>query len=144
MAKRLKIDEVLSSKINTLPEDFMKYLEGSEKRFLKEMQENKFKLVKASPALKLNGTIVNSYIFGNITQDMIQGIQDVLRAQDIPEIAIVVYGVSKLSVIYSKSELTITYYNVDRLKITKDNYYEIYTDKACMLDFYSSYKKKYD
>lgn len=144
MAKRLKIDEVLSSKINTLPEDFMKYLEGSEKRFLEEMQENKFKLVKASPALKLNGTIVNSYIFGNITQDMIQGIQDVLIAQDIPEIAIVVYGVSKLSVIYSKSELTITYHNVDRLKITKNNYYEIYTDKACMLDFYSSYKKKYD
>lgn len=146
MAKRLKTDEVLSSKINTLPEDFMKYLEGSEERFLKEMQENKFKLVKASPPLKLNGTIVNSYIFGNITQDMIQGIQDVLRAQDIPEIAIVVYGVSKLSIIYSESkELTITYHNVDRLKITKDNYYEIYsTDKACMLDFYSSYKKKYD
>lgn len=145
MAKRLKTDEVLSSKINTLPEDFMKYLEGSEKRFLKEMQENKFKLVKASPPLKLNGTIVNSYIFGNITQDMIQGIQDVLRAQDIPEIAIVVYGVSKLSVIYSEfKELTITYHNVDRLKITKDNYYEIYTDKACMLDFYSSYKKKYN
>lgn len=146
MAKRLKTDEVLSSKINTLPEDFMKYLEGSEKRFLQEMQENKFKLVKASPPLKLNGTIVNSYIFGNITQDMIQGIQDVLRAQDIPEIAIVVYGVSKLSIIYSESkELTITYHNVDRLKITKDNYYEIYgTDKACMLDFYSSYKKKYD
>lgn len=144
MAKRLKTDEALSSKINTLPEDFMKYLKGSEERFLKEMQENKFKLVKASPALKLNSTIVNSYIFGNITQDMIQGIQDVLRAQDIPEIAIVVYGVSKLSVIYSKSELTITYHNVDRLKITKDNYYEIYTDKACMLDFYSSYKKKYD
>lgn len=146
MSKRLKTDEVLSSKINTLPEDFMKYLEGSEKRFLEEMQENKFKLVKASPPLKLNGTIVNSYIFGNITQDMIQGIQDVLRAQDIPEIAIVVYGVSKLSIIYSESkELTITYHNVDRLKITKDNYYEIYgTDKACMLDFYSSYKKKYD
>ena len=146
MAKRLKTDEVLSSKINTLPEDFMKYLEGSEKRFLEEMQENKFKLVKASPPLKLNGTVVNSYIFGNITQDMIQGIQDVLRAQDIPEIAIVVYGVSKLSIIYSESkELTITYHNVDRLKITKDNYYEIYgTDKACMLDFYSSYKKKYD
>ena len=146
MAKRLKIDEVLSNKINTLPEDFMKYLEGSEKRFLEEMQENKFKLVKASPPLKLNGTIVNSYIFGNITQDRIQGIQDVLRAQDIPEIAIVVYGVSKLSIIYSESkELTITYHNVDRLKITKDNYYEIYgTDKACMLDFYSSYKKKYD
>lgn len=146
MAKRLKTDEALSSKINTLPEDFMKYLEGSEKRFLEEMQENKFKLVKASPPLKLNGTIVNSYIFGNITQDMIQGIQDVLRAQDIPEIAIVVYGASKLSIIYSESkELTITYHNVDRLKITKDNYYEIYsTDKACMLDFYSSYKKKYD
>lgn len=144
MSKRLKTDEVLSSKINTLPEDFMKYLEGSEKRFLQEMQENKFKLVKTSTTLKLNGTIVNSYIFGNITQDMIQGIQDVLRAQDIPEIAIVVYGVSKLSVIYSKSELTITYHNVDRLKITKDNWYEIYTDKACMLDFYSSYKKKYD
>lgn len=146
MAKRLKIDEVLSSKINTLPEDFMKYLEGSEKRFLEEMQENKFKLVKASPTLKINGsTIVNSYIFGNITQDMIQGIQDVLRAQDIPEITIVVYGVSKLSVIYSAfKELTITYHNVDRLKITKDNYYEIYIDKACMLDFYSSYKKKYD
>ena len=146
MAKRLKTDEVLSSKINTLPEDFMKYLEGSEKRFLEEMQENKFKLVKASPPLKLNGTIVNSYIFGNITQDMIQGVQDVLRAQDIPEIAIVVYGVSKLSIIYSESkELTITYHNVDRLKITKDNYYEIYgTGKACMLDFYSSYKKKYD
>lgn len=146
MAKRLKADEALSSKINTLPKDFMEYLKGSEERFLKEMQENKFKLVKASPTLKLNGTIVNSYIFGNITQDMIQGIQDVLRAQDIPEIAIVVYGVSKLSVIYSEfKELTITYHNVDRLKITKDNYYEIYgTDKACMLDFYSSYKKKYD
>lgn len=146
MAKRLKMDEAISSKINTLPEDFMKYLEGSEERFLKEMQENKFKLVKTSPTLKLNGTIVNSYIFGNITQDMIQGIQDVLRAQDIPEIAIVVYGVSELSVIYSEfKELTITYHNVDRLKITKDNYYEIYgTDKACMLDFYSSYKKKYD
>lgn len=38
MAKRLKVDEVLSSKINTLPEDFMKYLEGSEERFLKETQ----------------------------------------------------------------------------------------------------------
>lgn len=147
MAKRLKVDEAISSKINTLPEDFMKYLEGSEERFLKEMQENKFKLVHASPTLKINSTIVNSYIFGNITQDMIQGIQDVLRTQDIPEIAIVVYGVSKLSVIYSKSskELNITYHNVDRLKITKDNYYAIYsTDKACMLEFYSSYKKKYD
>ena len=139
MAKRLKADEALSSKINTLPEDFMKYLEGSEERFLKEMQENKFKLVKASPTLKHNGTIVNSYIFGNITQDMIQGIQDVLRTQDIPEIAIVVYGVSKLSVIYSKSskKLNITYHNVDRLKITKDNYYTIYSPgKSCMLEFY--------
>ena len=111
------------------------------------MQENKFKLVHASPTLKINSTIVNSYIFGNITQDMIQGIQDVLRTQDIPEIAIVVYGVSKLSVIYSKSskELNITYHNVDRLKITKDNYYTIYSPgKSCMLEFYSSYKKKYD
>lgn len=147
MAKRLKTDEVLSCKINTLPEDFMKYLEGSEERFMKEMQENKFKLVHASPTLKINSTIVNSYIFGNITQDMIQGIQDVLRTQDIPEIAIVVYGVSKLSVTYSKSskELNITYHNVDRLKITKDNYYTIYSPgKSCMLQFYSSYKNKYD
>ena len=101
MEKRLKADEALSSKINTLPEDFMKYLEGSEERFLKEMQENKFKLVKASSNKKtVNGVTVSTYIFGNITQDMIQGIQDVLRAQDIPEIAIVTYGVSKLSVIY--------------------------------------------
>lgn len=148
MAKRLKADEALSSKINTLPEDFMKYLEGSEERFLKEMQENKFKLVKASSNKKtVNGVTVSTYIFGNITQDMIQGIQDVLRAQDIPEIAIVTYGVSKLSVIYLKSskELNITYHNVDRLKITKDNYYAIYsTDKACMLEFYPSYKNKYD
>ena len=148
MAKRLKVDEVLSSKINTLPEDFMKYLEGGEERFLKETQEHDFKLVKASSNKKIaNGVTVSTYIFGNITQDMIQGIQDVLRTQDIPEITIVVYGVSKLSVIYSKSskELNITYHNVDRLKITKDNYYTIYsTDRSCMLEFYSSYKKKYD
>ena len=139
MAKRLKVDEVLSSKINTLPEDFMKYLEGGEERFLKETQEHDFKLVKASSNKKIaNDVTVSTYIFGNITQDMIQGIQDVLRTQDIPEITIVVYGVSKLSVIYSKSskELNITYHNVDRLKITKDNYYKIYsTDRYCMLEF---------
>lgn len=147
MAKRLKVDEALSSKINTLPEDFMKYLEGSEERFLKEMQENKFKLVHASPTLKINSTIVNSYIFGNITQDMIQGIQDVLRAQNILETTIVVSGVSKLFVTYSESlkELNICYQNVDRLQITKDDY-KFYSTKKTgyTLEFYPSYKRKYD
>ena len=59
MAKRLKVDEAISSKINTLPEDFIKYLEGSEERFLKEMQEQNFKLVWALPNQKIvNGVTV--------------------------------------------------------------------------------------
>ena len=127
MVKRLKADEALSSKINTLPEDFMKYLEGNEERFLKEMQEHDFKLVKALPNKKIiNGITVSSYVFGNITQDMIQGVQDVLIAQNIRETTIVTsgYGVSKLSVTYSEllKELNISYQDVDRLQITKDGY----------------------
>ena len=148
MAKRLKVDEVLSSKINTLPEDFMKYLEGSEERFLKEMQEHDFKLVKALPNQKIvNDVTVSTYIFGNITQDMIQGIQDVLKAQDMPITTIVVYGVSELSVTYSKllKELSICYQNVDRLQITKDDYKFYSTSKnGYVLEFYPSYKKKCD
>ena len=93
MAKRFKTDEALSSKINTLPEDFMKYLEGSEERFLKEMQEHDFKLIQALPNQKIvNGVTVSTYIFGNITQDMIQGIQDVLKAQNMFETTIVASG----------------------------------------------------
>lgn len=148
MAKRLKADEVLSSKINTLPEDFMKYLEGSEERFLKEMREQNFKLVRALPNQKIvNGVTVSTYIFGNITQDMIQGIQDVLKAQDIPTTTIVAYGVSELSVAYSKllKELSICYQNVDRLQITKDDYKFYSTSKnGYALEFYPSYKKKCD
>lgn len=148
MAKRLKADEALSSKINTLPEDFMKYLEGSEESFLKEMREQNFKLVRALPNQKIvNGVTVSTYIFGNITQDMIQGIQDVLKAQDIPTTTIVTYGVSELSVTYSKllKELSICYQNVDRLQITKDDYKFYSTSKnGYALEFYPSYKKKYD
>lgn len=148
MAKRLKADEVLSSKINTLPEDFMKYLEGSEERFLKEMLEQNFKLVWALPNQKIvNGVTVSTYIFGNITQDMIQGIQDVLKAQDMPTTTIVAYGVSELSVTYSKllKELSICYQNVDRLQITKDDYKFYSTSKnGYVLEFYPSYKKKCD
>ena len=102
MSKRLKTDEALSSKINTLPEDFLKYLEGSEERFLQEMQEHDFKLVRTLPNRKIiNNVTVSTYIFGNITQDMIQGIQDVLRTKNILETTIVVSGVSKLFVTYS-------------------------------------------
>ena len=148
MAKRLKIDETLSCKINTLPEDFIKYLEGSEERFLKEMQEQNFKLVWALPNQKIvNGVTVSTYIFGNITQDMIQGIQDVLKAQDMPTTTIVAYGVSELSVTYSKllKELSICYQNVDRLQITKDDYKFYSTSKnGYVLEFYPSYKKKCD
>lgn len=148
MAKRLKADEALSSKINTLPEDFMKYLEGSEERFLKEMQEHDFKLIRALPNRKIiNDVIVSTYIFGNMTQDMIQGIQDVLKAQNILETTIVVSGVSKLFVTYSKplKELNICYQNVDRLQITKDDYKFYSTKKAgYTLEFYPSYKRKYD
>lgn len=148
MAKRLKVDEAISSKINTLPEDFMKYLEGSEERFLKEMQEHDFKLVKALPNQKIvNDVTVSTYIFGNITQDMIQGIQDVLKAQDMPITTIVAYGVSELSVTYSKllKELSICYQNVDRLQITKDDYKFYSTSKnGYVLEFYPSYKKKCD
>lgn len=148
MAKRLKMDEAISSKINTLPEDFMKYLEGSEERFLKEMQEHDFKLVKALPNQKIvNDVTVSTYIFGNITQDMIQGIQDVLKAQDMPITTIVAYGVSELSVTYSKllKELSICYQNVDRLQITKDDYKFYSTSKnGYVLEFYPSYKKKCD
>lgn len=148
MAKRLKMDEAISSKINTLPEDFMKYLEGSEERFLKEMQEHDFKLVKALPNQKIvNDVTVSTYIFGNITQDMIQGIQDVLKAQDVPITTIVAYGVSELSVTYSKllKELSICYQNVDRLQITKDDYKFYSTSKnGYVLEFYPSYKKKCD
>lgn len=148
MAKRLKVDEAISSKINTLPEDFMKYLEGSEERFLKEMQEQNFKLVWALPNQKIvNGVTVSTYIFGNITQDMIQGIQDVLKAQDMPTTTIVAYGVSELSVTYSKllKELSICYQNVDRLQITKDDYKFYSTSKnGYVLEFYPSYKKKCD
>lgn len=150
MSKRLKIDEALSSKINTLPEDFMKYLEGCEKRFLKEMQEHDFKLVKALPNKKIiNGITVSSYVFGNMTQDMIQGIQDVLRVQNIRETTIVTsgYGVSKLSVRYSElsKELSICYQDADRLQITKDDYRFYSTSKnGYALEFYPSYKKKCD
>lgn len=148
MAKRLKMDEAISSKINTLPEDFMKYLEGGEERFLKEMQEHDFKLVKALPNQKIvNDVTVSTYIFGNITQDMIQGIQDVLKAQDMPITTIVAYGVSELSVTYSKllKELSICYQNVDRLQITKDDYKFYSTSKnGYVLEFYPSYKKKCD
>lgn len=148
MAKRLKMDEAISSKINTLPEDFMKYLEGSEERFLKEMQEHDFKLVKALPNQKIvNDVTVSTYIFGNITQDMIQGIQDVLKAQDMPITTIIAYGVSELSVTYSKllKELSICYQNVDRLQITKDDYKFYSTSKnGYVLEFYPSYKKKCD
>lgn len=148
MVKRLKMDEAISSKINTLPEDFMKYLEGSEERFLKEMQEHDFKLVKALPNQKIvNDVTVSTYIFGNITQDMIQGIQDVLKAQDMPITTIVAYGVSELSVTYSKllKELSICYQNVDRLQITKDDYKFYSTSKnGYVLEFYPSYKKKCD
>ena len=148
MSKRLKTDEALSSKINTLPEDFLKYLEGSEERFLQEMQEHDFKLVRALPNRKIiNNVTVSTYIFGNITQDMIQGIQDVLRAQNILETTIVVSGVSKLFVTYSESlkELNICYQNVDRLQITKDDY-KFYSTKKTgyTLEFYPSYRLKYD
>lgn len=148
MAKRLKADEALSSKINTLPEDFMKYLEGSEERFLKEMREHGFKLVRALPNRKIiNNVTVSTYIFGNIIQDMIQGIQDVLRAQNILETTIVVSGVSKLFVTYSEplKELNICYQNVDRLQITKDDY-KFYSTKKTgyTLEFYPSYRLKYD
>lgn len=148
MSKRLKTDEALSSKINTLPEDFLKYLEGSEERFLQEMQEHDFKLVRALPNRKIiNNVTVSTYIFGNITQDMIQGIQDVLRAQNILETTIVVSGVSKLFVTYSESlkELNIYYQNVDRLQITKDDY-KFYSTKKTgyTLEFYPSYRLKYD
>ena len=148
MAKRLKVDEAISSKINTLPEDFMKYLEGGEERFLKEMQEHDFKLVKALTNKKIiNGITVSSYVFGNITQDMIQGVQDVLKAQNIRETTIVAYGVSELSVTYSKllKELSICYQNVDRLQITKDDYKFYSASKnGYVLEFYPSYKKKCD
>lgn len=150
MAKRLKADEALSSKINTLPEDFMKYLEGSEESFLKEMQEHDFKLVKALPNQKIvNGVTVSTYIFGNITQDMIRGIQDVLKAQNMLETTIVVsgYGVSKLFITYSEplKELNICYQDIDRLQITKDDYKFYSTSKnGYVLEFYPSYKKKCD
>lgn len=148
MAKRLKIDETLSSKINTLPKDFMKYLEGSEENFLKEMQKHNFKLVQALPNRKIiNGVTVSTYIFGNMTQDMIQGIQDVLKAQDIPETTIVAYGVSKLFITYSEplKEMNICYQDVDRLQITKDDYKFYSTNKnGYVLEFYPSYKKKCD
>lgn len=150
MTKRLKVDEVLSSKINTLPEDFIKYLEGYEKRFLKEMQEHDFKLVQALPNQKiLNGVTASTYIFGNITQDMIRGIQDVLRAQNMLETTIVAsgYGVSKLFITYSEplKELNICYQDVDRLQITKDDYKFYSTSKnGYVLEFYPSYKKKCD
>ena len=150
MAKRLKADEALSSKINTLPEDFMKYLEGSEESFLKEMQEHDFKLVQALPNQKIvNGVTVSTYIFGNITQDMIQGIQDVLKAQNMFETTIVAsgYGVSKLFITYSEplKELNICYQDVDRLQITKDDYKFYSTSKnGYVLEFYPSYKKKCD
>lgn len=150
MAKRLKIDEALSCKINTLPEDFMKYLEGSEESFLKEMREHDFKLVKALPNQKIvNGVTVSTYIFGNITQDMIQGIQDVLKAQNMFETTIVAsgYGVSKLFITYSEplKELNICYQDVDRLQITKDDYKFYNTSKnGYALKFYPSYKKKCD
>lgn len=150
MAKRLKADEALSSKINTLPEDFMKYLEGSEERFLKEMREHDFKLVKALTNKKIiNGITVSSYVFGNITQDMIQGVQDVLKAQNMRETTIVTsgYGVSKLSVRYSElsKELSICYQDADRLQITKDDYKFYSTSKnGYVLEFYPSYKKKCD
>ena len=148
MSKRLKTDEALSSKINTLPEDFLKYLEGSEERFLQEMQEHDFKLVRTLPNRKIiNNVTVSTYIFGNITQDMIQGIQDVLRTQNILETTIVVSGVSKLFVTYSESlkELNICYQNVDRLQITKDDY-KFYSTKKTgyTLEFYPSYRLKYD
>lgn len=148
MSKRLKTDEALSSKINTLPEDFLKYLEGSEERFLQEMQEHDFKLVRALPNRKIiNNVTVSTYIFGNMTQNMIQGIQDVLRAQNILETTIVVSGISKLFVTYSESlkELNICYQNVDRLQITKDDY-KFYSTKKTgyTLEFYPSYKRKYD
>lgn len=142
MAKRLKTDEALSNKINTLPKDFMKYLEGYEKRFLKEMQEHDFKLVQALPNQKiLNGVTVSTYIFGNITQDMIRGIQDVLKAQNMFETTIVTsgYGVSKLSVRYSElsKELSICYQDADRLQITKDDYKFYSTSKnGYVLEFY--------
>lgn len=150
MAKRLKVDEVLSDKINTLPKDFMKYLEGSEESFLKEMQEHDFKLVQALPNQKiLNGITASTYIFGNITQDVIRGIQDVLRAQNMLETTIVVsgYGVSKLFITYSEplKELNICYQDVDRLQITKDDYKFYSTSKnGYVLEFYPSYKKKRD
>lgn len=150
MAKRLKIDEALSCKINTLPEDFMKYLEGSEERFLKEMQEHDFKLVQALPNQKiLNGVTVSTYIFGNITQDVIRGIQDVLKAQNMLETTIVAsgYDVSKLFITYSEplKELNICYQDVDRLQITKDDYKFYSTSKnGYTLEFYPSYKKKCD
>lgn len=150
MAKRLKVDEALSNKINTLPEDFMKYLEGSEERFLKEMQEHDFKLVKALTNKKIiNGITVSSYVFGNITQNMIQGVQDVLKAQNMCETTIVTsgYGVSKLSVRYSElsKELSICYQDADRLQITKDDYRFYSTSKnGYALEFYPSYKKKCD
>lgn len=150
MAKRLKANEALSSKINTLPEDFMKYLEGSEERFLKEMREHDFKLVKALTNKKIiNGITVSSYVFGNITQNMIQGVQDVLKAQNMYETTIVTsgYGVSKLSVRYSElsKELSICYQDVDRLQITKDDYKFYNTSKnGYVLEFYPSYKKKCD
>lgn len=150
MAKRLKTDEALSNKINTLPKDFMKYLEGYEKRFLKEMQEHDFKLVQALPNQKiLNGVTASTYIFGNITQDMIRGIQDVLRAQNMLETTIVAsgYGVSKLFITYSEplKELNICYQDVDRLQITKDDYKFYSTSKnGYVLEFYPSYKKKCD
>ena len=150
MAKRLKTDEALSNKINTLPKDFMKYLEGYEKRFLKEMQEHDFKLVQALPNQKiLNGVTASTYIFGNITQDMIRGIQDVLRAQNMFETTIVAsgYGVSKLFITYSEplKELNICYQDVDRLQITKDDYKFYSTSKnGYVLEFYPSYKKKCD
>lgn len=150
MAKRFKTDEALSSKINTLPEDFMKYLEGNEERFLKEMQEHDFKLVKALSNKKIiNGITVSSYVFGNMTQDMIQGVQDVLKAQNMCETTIVTsgYGVSKLSVRYSElsKELSIYYQDADRLQITKDDYRFYSTSKnGYALEFYPSYKKKCD
>lgn len=150
MAKRLKIDEVLSSKINTLPEDFMKYLEGSEESFLKEMREHDFKLVQALPNRKIiNGVTVSTYIFGNMSQDMIRGIQEVLRAQNMLETTIVVsgYGVSKLFITHSEplKELNICYQDVDRLQITKDDYKFYSTSKnGYVLEFYPSYKKKCD
>lgn len=148
MAKRLKADEALSCKINTLPEDFMKYLKGSEKRFLQEMQEHDFKLIRALPNRKIiNDVTVSTYIFGNITQHMIQGIQDVVRTQNMLETTIVVSGISKLFITYSEplKELNICYQNVDRLQITKDDYKFYNTSKnGYALKFYPSYKKKCD